>query len=175
MMVNEIVKGIAIQLNATFGDEYRAYQNDVAQGLVAPCFFIRVVSAGLAQMAGGRSRQHNTFDVMYFPEVPGSNAELCAMGDALLVCLAYITLPAGDLLRGTEMRYEIVDDILHLFVRFSHIRRKPVEDPIMEILEEVEVGVHRGGMMYEYQQKEGPREAVNHTHERDPSGGVQKS
>ena len=39
-MLNEIVKGIAVQLNAVFGDGFEIYQNNVEQGLKEPCFFI---------------------------------------------------------------------------------------------------------------------------------------
>lgn len=42
-MLNEIVKGIAVQLNAVFGDGFEIYQNNVEQGLKEPCFFIAVL------------------------------------------------------------------------------------------------------------------------------------
>ena len=32
-MLNEIIKGISMALNAAFGDGYEIYQNDVEQGL----------------------------------------------------------------------------------------------------------------------------------------------
>ena len=38
-MLNEIIKGISMALNAAFGDGYEIYQNDVEQGLKEPCFF----------------------------------------------------------------------------------------------------------------------------------------
>lgn len=37
-MLNEIIKGISMALNAAFGDEYEIFQNDVEQGLEEPCF-----------------------------------------------------------------------------------------------------------------------------------------
>ena len=37
-MLNEIIKGISMALNAAFGDGYEIYQNDVEQGLKEPCF-----------------------------------------------------------------------------------------------------------------------------------------
>ena len=40
-MLNEIIKGISMALNAAFGDGYEIYQNDVEQGLKEPCFLIR--------------------------------------------------------------------------------------------------------------------------------------
>ena len=46
-MLNEIVKGIAVQLNAVFGDGFEIYQNNVEQGLKEPCFFIAVLQPEL--------------------------------------------------------------------------------------------------------------------------------
>lgn len=37
-MLNEIITGISQKLNATFGDGYEIYENDVEQGLEEPCF-----------------------------------------------------------------------------------------------------------------------------------------
>ena len=44
-MLNEIIKGISMALNAAFGDGYEIFQNDVEQGLKEPCFFIASVEA----------------------------------------------------------------------------------------------------------------------------------
>lgn len=38
-MLNEIIKGVSMKLNATFGSRYKFYQNDVKQGFKPPCFF----------------------------------------------------------------------------------------------------------------------------------------
>lgn len=37
-MINEIIKGVSMKLNATFGAGYKIYQNDVEQGFKEPCF-----------------------------------------------------------------------------------------------------------------------------------------
>jgi len=46
--------------------------------------------------------------------------------------LEYITLLDGDLVRGTEMHYEKVDDVLHFFVKYNMFVYKQVEkaDPM---------------------------------------------
>lgn len=142
-MLNEIVKGISIRLNAAFGDEYRTYQNDVKQGLKEPCFFIRVLKPELSSLVGRRSLKQNFLDVMYHPKIPGNNAEMFTVAEGLMECLEYITLPGGDLLRGTGMNYEIVDDVLHFFVNFNHTLTKPYEENPMETLE-MDVGTQKG-------------------------------
>lgn len=142
-MLNEIIKGISMKLNATFGDEYKAYQNDVEQGLKEPCFFIRVLNPALSPLLGRRSLKQNPFDVRYYPKAPGNNAEMFTVAEELMECLEYITLPGGDLLRGTGMNYEIVDDVLHFFVNFNHTLIKPYEEIPMETLE-MDVGTQKG-------------------------------
>lgn len=38
-MINSIIEGISISLNAEFGDNYTTYTESVEQGLKEPCFF----------------------------------------------------------------------------------------------------------------------------------------
>lgn len=142
-MLNEIIKGISMKLNATFGDEYRTYQNDVEQGLVEPCFFVHVLKPELSPLLGRRSLKQNPFDVRYHPKAPGNNAEMFTVAEELMECLEYISLPNGDLLRGTGMNYEIVDDVLHFFVNYNHTQIKPYEEYPMETLE-MDVGTQKG-------------------------------
>lgn len=54
-MLNEIIKGISMALNAAFGDGYEIYQNDVEQGLQEPCFLIAVCNRKLPRCLGGAS------------------------------------------------------------------------------------------------------------------------
>lgn len=41
------------------------------------------------------------------------------MASILLEALEYITLVNGDLLRGTNMHFENVDDVLHFFANYN--------------------------------------------------------
>lgn len=142
-MLNEIIKGISMKLNATFGDGYKTYQNDVDQGLEEPCFFINVLKPELSPLLGRRSLKRNPFDLTYFPSAPGNNAEMFTVAEKLMDSMEYIKLPNGDLLRGTRMNYEIVDDVLHFFVNFNHTLNKIEESVPMETLE-MGVGTQEG-------------------------------
>lgn len=51
-MLNEIIKGISMALNAALGDGYEIYQNDVEQGLKEPCFLIAVLQPEITPMLG---------------------------------------------------------------------------------------------------------------------------
>lgn len=57
--------------------------------------------------------------------------------------LEIITLPNGDLIRGTGMNYEVVDGVLHFFVSYNLTLLRPTEDTPMETLA-VDVGTTEG-------------------------------
>ena len=134
-MLNEIIKGISMALNTAFGDKYEIFQNDIEQGLEEPFFMIQVLKRDLSPLVGQRSMKHNPFDVMYFPTAPGNNAEMFTVAETLMDCLRFITLPNGDLLHGTNMNYEIVDNVLHFMVNFNLTLIRPEDETYMETLE----------------------------------------
>lgn len=138
-MLNEIIKGVSMKLNAAFGNRYRAYENDVKQGLKPPCFFIGVLKPELSPLVGRRYLSTNPFDIRFIPPDGGRNTEMFSVAAELLEALEYITLPDGDMLRGTGMSYEVVDGVLHFFVSYNLTLIKPVEKIPMETLD-VEMG-----------------------------------
>lgn len=118
-MLNEIVKGVARRLNAVFGKGYEIYQNRVEQGFSEPCFFIGVLQPEQRPLLGCQARRFNPLVLQYFPRMAGDNAEMLAVAEKLLEDLAFIQLLNGDWLRGTNMRYEIQNGILHFFVNYN--------------------------------------------------------
>ncbi len=132
-MLNEIIKGISMKLNAAFGDGYRIYANDVEQGLQEPCFFVAVLKPELTHLPGGRYRKRNPFDIHYFPE-QASNTELYAAAERMMDCLEFIILPDGEQLHGTNMNYETVDGVLHFFVNFDCVLLRLPDDVKMQTL-----------------------------------------
>lgn len=118
-MLNEIIKGLARQLNALFGEGYEIYQNTVQQGLQEPCFFIGVLQPEEQALLGSRALRRNPLVIQYFPLAAGCNAEMLDAADKMLDGLRFIELLNGDLLRGTKMRYEIVNGVLHFFVNYD--------------------------------------------------------
>lgn len=133
-MVNNLIDGISVKLNQVFGDGVRIYSESVQQGLKEPCFFIAVLNPSQTQSIGNRYFRQHPFDVHYFPVEPGNNEEIQGVASQLLDALEYVTLLNGDLVRGTEMHYEKVDDVLHFFVQFNMFVNKVVESDPMETL-----------------------------------------
>ena len=134
-MLNEIVKGIAVQLNAVFGDGFEIYQNNVEQGLKEPCFFIAVLQPELSPLLGLRALKRNPFDIHYYPADPGDNVEMLDAAERLMTGLEFIELPDGEVLHGTAISYEIIDGVLHFFISFNSVIKRMKELPLMETLE----------------------------------------
>lgn len=143
-MIGEIIKGVSMGLHAAFGEGYRTYYNDVEQGLKEPCFFIVTLKQSLSPLQMHRFMQTNPLDVQYFPRDGGDNAEMLAVAGDLFLCLRLITLPDGSRLRGTEMSYEIVDDVLHFFVTYTCILHEICAENRMEVLQ-TDVSTAKGG------------------------------
>ncbi len=132
-MLNEVIKGISMKLNAAFGDEYRIYEDDVEQDLKEPCFFIAVLNPGLLTLCGTRYLKRNPFDIHFFPKRK-SNVELYAVAERMMDCLEFITLPNGDQLHGTKMHYETVEGVLHFFINYDCTLYRLPDDEKMEDL-----------------------------------------
>ena len=142
-MLNEIIKGISMALNTAFGDGYEIFRNNIEQGLKEPCFFISILKPEIIPMLGRRFIQRNPFDIQYFPTSPGNNAEMITAAETMIGALDFITLPGGDLLHGTSVNYEVVDNVLHFFVNYNLPVLKSTEQTYMETLE-TEVGTIGG-------------------------------
>ena len=61
------------------------------------------------------------------------------MAERLYWCLEWISV-AGDLTRGTQMRYEVIDNVLHFFVNYDMFVYRLDNTPAMsELTENVSV------------------------------------
>lgn len=134
-MIQETMEAIAVKLNSIFGDEYEIYQDHVKQGLKEPCFFIAVLKPEIIPLVGQRFIEQNPFDIQYFPKKQGDNVELFTVAQKLISAMDFITLLNGDLLHGTNISYEVIDDVLHFFVNYKIPMRKNLEKSCMEALE----------------------------------------
>ena len=129
-MINKIVDGISKALNQEFGDEYEIYQNNVMQGLDEPCFFIAVLEPSKDQLLQNRFLQSNPFDVHYFPVDPDDNRDMQGTAERMLDCLEWI-IPEEPI-RGTEIRWQIEDGVLHFFVSYNVVRNRMIQKDLMQ-------------------------------------------
>lgn len=132
MTINSIIESISISLNAEFGDDYVIYAEAVEQGLKEPCFFVSCLNPTNRLFLGRRYFRENQFCIQYFPANKDRIKEECnAAAERLFSCLEWITV-AGDLTRGTKMRYEIADGVLSFFVNYDLFVYKTAENTPME-------------------------------------------
>ncbi|HBG7071697.1 phage tail terminator family protein [Clostridioides difficile] len=122
-MLNNIVDGISIKLDKSFGNEYTIYSEDVEQGINEPCFFICPLNPSNTPYPNGRTLKKNSFDVHYFPKSNDKSFEINEIAEMLLEELEYIEID-GDLVRGTNMNFEIIDNVLHFFVDYNYFTIK---------------------------------------------------
>lgn len=139
-MVNKLLDAITIQLHTTFGDSYRYYVEDVEQNLTKPCFTIDTI------IPLSRSKSHVLYDrtmpmvVHYFTGDKKDTKKDCyRVAEQLAECLEYLPFE-NKLLRGQDISWQIVDDVLQVFVTYKFTTIKVTEsETYMEELHETKV------------------------------------
>lgn len=123
-MVNEMLNGISTQLYDVFGADYKYYVENVEQALKKPCFTIDSL------MPLQRSRNRVLYDrtipvvVHYFSNEKQSTKQDCYDKAELIVeALEYVPFH-NALIRGEDISYQIVDDVLQVFVTYKFITKK---------------------------------------------------
>lgn len=132
-MVNKIIDGISIKINEIFGDEYSIYSEDIEQGFEEPCFFICRLNPSNFDKLCNRSYREYPFDIHYFPmETNDKNFEMNSIAEELFDTLRLIQV-SNDLIQGRDMKYEIVDNVLHFKVKYKlFVVKENIETDHME-------------------------------------------
>ena len=134
-MISKIIDGISLAIHEEFGDSYDIYTDTVEQDLTEPCFTILCLNPKIDLFLGNKYLRRNQFCIHYFPETDEPKQECIAVAERLLNVLELITVE-GDLTRGTDMQFEIEDDVLSLFVNYDmFVRKASAETTPMENLE----------------------------------------
>jgi hypothetical protein len=122
-MVNDLIMGIGMALEAEFGDDYTIYREEIKQDLQKPCFYISQVLISRNPTPNHMERTLNSFDIHYFPQSKNYQTEIRDIEDRMFDALEIITLANGDKARGTSRRAEKHDGVLHFFVDYNMNRR----------------------------------------------------
>jgi hypothetical protein len=131
-MITAIIYALSVAINAEFGESYEIYTESVEQGFSEPCFSIICLNPRIDQKLGKRYFRTNMFCVHYFPSSDEKRSECHSVAERLFGALEYITI-TGDLCRGTNMRYEISDDVLLFFVNYDlFVRKDEASEQFME-------------------------------------------
>lgn len=123
-MINDIINGIAVKLNQAFGSDYTIYKENVKQGLKEPCFFILPLEPTQEAKLPNRYLRTYPLDIHYFPK--NGKSEMYEVAEILFLELEYVNVLA-NLIRGTKMRYELVDNVLHFFITYEFFIKKEMD------------------------------------------------
>ena len=123
-MVNELLKGISTQLYDVFGADYKYYVENVQQKLSKPCFTMEAIVP--LQRSRSRVLYDRTIPVVihYFSDQKETTKNDCyAKAELVVEALEYIPFH-GALIRGEDISYQLVDDVLQVFVTYRFITKK---------------------------------------------------
>ena len=138
-MVTSVVNAVTKQLGTTFGTTYRYYVEDIEQGVEKPCFHVA------PRITLQRSKSPVLYDrtipivVHYFSGSLNNLRNDCySMGEQIVECLEYLPFK-GTLLRGEDISYQMVDDVLQVFITYSFTTKRDVNatEVMNELVESV--------------------------------------
>ncbi len=137
MVLNDVINGIAVQLDTLFG--YTVYIDSVKQDLAAPCFLIKAVTTSQEQEVDRFYKRKQKFDILYFPQnTEDPTREIETVTDALWMGLEYINM-GSDIVRGVKMHREVADNVLHFFVNYDiRVEKERPTTDLMRILNQKE-------------------------------------
>lgn len=139
-MINKIISAISNAIYLEFGDEYEIYTENVEQGLKEPCFSIFCINPSIRQFFDKRYKTTNLFNILYFPKNSEPESEINDVRERLYNCLEYIN-DGSDVLRGTDMNTQTIDEVLHFFVNYNFFIKKEIESDDMEGMNSITKGV----------------------------------
>jgi hypothetical protein len=126
-MVTSLLNAVTKQLGTTFGSKYRYYVEDVEQGLKKPCFTVDMI------IPLQRSKSPVLYDrtmpiiVHYFSDSENNIKNDCyTMGEQIVECLEHLPFKE-TIIRGEDISWQMVDDVLQVFVTYKFTTKKVTE------------------------------------------------
>ena len=138
-MVNSILDAITKQLGNRFGTNYRYYVEDVEQGLIKPCFTIKSLNPTIRSKSPVLYDRTMPIVLHYFSDSETDLKKDCyAMSEQLTECLEYLPFK-NTVLRAEDISFQIVDDVLQVFVTYGFTTRRDTADgdPMETLVETV--------------------------------------
>lgn len=127
-MGNDLITGVMTRLRDTFGEDTTVYFDEVKQELNEPCFFVRTLEVSQELVVRNRYRRVYHLDIEYHPEDRQQTArEIADVANTMLMAMEYIHI-GENLTRGTNIRYEVQDKVLHFFVDYDFFVFKVLEE-----------------------------------------------
>lgn len=115
-MIDGIIEAMATTIAGLYPD-CTIYTEPVEQDLQEPAFYIHCINVDQSDLIARRFRQSMPFEVVYFPREGLS--EINNTLPTLLVYLRQITLKNGQRLNGRNIKGQIIEGILRIFVDYD--------------------------------------------------------
>lgn len=135
--MTKIIKLIVATLHESWPN-YDIYTESIEQGFREPCFSIAQVEGNFEAYPNGRDYIRQHFDVRFFPNGRRSREQCQEVAEKLAFQLR--ELPG---VRGTDIEWEITNDVLHFFVTYARFVRSGDKEESMEVLDQTQ-GVKNG-------------------------------
>lgn len=133
-MINSIIESISMALSTEFGEDACIHMEEIKQDWKEPCFFISCINPTARLFMGQRYFRQNKFSIQYFPGTEEKQRECNDTAERMLWCLECINTNDGPI-RGTNMNYEVIDQVLHFFVNYDMFVYKITKHTPMEKIE----------------------------------------
>ena len=134
-MIN-VVQEIVDKLRTVYPSaQYDIYTERIEQGFSAPCFSVRQLRADVTPYPSGLHEIVQHMDVRFFPS-DGRPQEQCRETAQMLTLL----LRRTESLRGSNLAWEITDEVLHFFADYRQFVREIPEDIPMAVKRKTEAG-----------------------------------
>ena len=129
-MINKIIDGICLALSSKFNGS-EIYTETVKQGLEDGSFSIVCLNPTYTHFLGKRYFRTNQFCIHYFPKTDEPKSECNEILERLYDALEIIEVD-GDSIRGTNMKSEMDEGVLHFFVNYDFfmIHKNADEDEV---------------------------------------------
>ena len=127
-MVNALLNAVTKQLGTHFGNKYRYYMEDVEQGLTKPCFTVDTLIP--IQRSKSPILYERTIPVVvhYFSDSKHNLKNDCyAIGEQVIELLEHLPFK-HTILRGQDISYQIVDDVLQVFITYKFTTKLVIEE-----------------------------------------------
>ncbi|OAB25240.1 hypothetical protein PMSD_28055 [Paenibacillus macquariensis subsp. defensor] len=115
--INNVIDGVILKLSQSFPSA-TIYEEEIKQGLVEPCFFVKLFPVAQDKEFGRRYKRYHTFDVHYFPlSTEDANVEMHDVAEKLYDVMEWISIGLGSH-HGSKMTHEIIDGVLPFSVSY---------------------------------------------------------
>lgn len=132
--INDVLNAVSVAIDAKHPN-MPIFGEEIKQQLSPPGFHIKLLEPSHTHELGRRYSRSHPVVVRYFSD-KRENEDMYAMAESLMDILEWITL-GGQLLNGTNMYFEIVDEVLHFFVQYNFlVWREQPQVPKMQTLDQ---------------------------------------